>query len=79
VWLAQFDENEWPFTAHSLLQRYNTGNFETTWKARLATKAVFSELWNTEKLSGNFGHSAANAVPVVQILPRWILVACQWQ
>jgi hypothetical protein len=49
-WLAQFDENEWPFTAHSLLQRYNTGNFETTWKARLATKAVFSELWNTEKL-----------------------------
>ncbi|XP_052081609.1 uncharacterized protein LOC127719500 [Mytilus californianus] len=50
VWLSQFKEDEWPFTAHSLLQRYNTGNFETTWKARLATQKVFSELWHTEKL-----------------------------
>lgn len=49
-WLAQFKDGEWPFTAHSLLQRYNTGNLETTWKARLSTKKLFSELWGTEKL-----------------------------
>lgn len=49
-WLSQFEDGEWPFTAHSLLQRYNTGNLETTWKARLSTKKVFSELWGTEKL-----------------------------
>ena len=49
-WLSQFKEDEWLFTAHSHLQLYNSGNFETTWKARLATKRVFAELWQTEKL-----------------------------
>lgn len=49
-WLAQFEGNEWPFPRNFPTHRYNIANFETTWQARLATKDVFSELWNTEKL-----------------------------
>ena len=49
-WLAQFEENEWPFPNNFPIQRYNIANFESSWQARLATKEVFSELWHTEKL-----------------------------
>lgn len=50
AWLDQFKGNKWPFTVHSPINTYNNGNLETTWKARLATKAVFSKLWSTDKL-----------------------------
>jgi hypothetical protein len=50
AWLDQFKGNKWPFTVHSPINTYNNGYLETTWKARLATKAVFSKLWSTDKL-----------------------------
>ncbi|XP_061181143.1 uncharacterized protein LOC133189760 [Saccostrea echinata] len=49
-WLAQFKDGDWPRSKSSLINQYNTGNFETTWKIRLKTKSVFAQLWNTDKL-----------------------------
>lgn len=49
-WLSDFPEGDWPFTSHSLIQRYSIGHHDATWHARLKTKAVFSELWKTDKL-----------------------------
>ncbi|OWF46725.1 uncharacterized protein LOC110455311 [Mizuhopecten yessoensis] len=49
-WLPQFPENEWPFSVHSLIQRYNIGHHDAAWRTRLKAKAVFSKLWKTDKL-----------------------------
>lgn len=50
AWLDQFKGNKLPFTVHSPINTYNNGYLETTGKERLATKAVFSKLWSTDKL-----------------------------
>lgn len=49
-WLAQFKDGEWPYTKHSLIQRYNTGNMTPTWFVRLKSKKVFAQLFRTDKL-----------------------------
>ncbi|XP_033724850.1 uncharacterized protein LOC117314842 isoform X2 [Pecten maximus] len=49
-WLTEFPEGEFPYSAHSLIQRYNIGHHEAAWSTRLKAKAVFSKLWKTDKL-----------------------------
>ncbi|XP_060080521.1 uncharacterized protein LOC132559906 [Ylistrum balloti] len=49
-WLSEFPEDEWPYTAHSLIQKYNIGHHEAAWRTRLKAKEVFSKLWKTDKL-----------------------------
>lgn len=49
-WLKQFKDGEWPRSKMSLINQYNTGNFETTWKIRMKAKRIFAQLWKTDKL-----------------------------
>ncbi|XP_052821374.1 uncharacterized protein LOC128246884 [Mya arenaria] len=63
-WLSQFtDEGEWPFSANSLIQRYNAGHMEPTWFARLKSKRVFAQVWKTEKLLTSFDAIAIGRPP----------------
>ena len=63
AWLSQFKPGEWPFTAHSLIQRYNTGHMHPTWYARLKSKKVFAQIWNTDKLLTSFDAIAIGRPP----------------
>lgn len=49
-WLSQFKDGDWPYSANSLIQRYNVGHMHPTWFVRLKSKKVFAQVWNTEKL-----------------------------
>ena len=62
-WLGQFKDGEWPFTAHSLIQRYNTGHMHPTWYARLKSKKVFAQIWSTDKLLTSFDAVAIGRPP----------------
>ena len=63
AWLSQFKHGEWPFTAHSLIQRYNTGHMHPTWYARMKSKKVFAQIWNTDKLLTSFDAIAIGRPP----------------
>ena len=62
-WLSQFKDGEWPYTSHSLIQRYNSGHMRPTWYARLKAKKVFSQVWNTDKLLTSFDAIAIGRPP----------------
>ena len=49
-WLSQFQDGDWPYSANSLINRYNVGNMHPTWLVRLKSKKVFAQIWKTEKL-----------------------------
>ncbi|XP_041378397.1 uncharacterized protein LOC121390605 [Gigantopelta aegis] len=49
-WLSQFDYDDRPSQMHSIIKSYRIGHFDTTWRARLKTRKVFEEIWQTKKL-----------------------------
>lgn len=62
-WLSQFKDGEWPYTSHSLIQRYNSGHMRPTWYTRLKSKKVFAQVWNTDKLLSSFDAIAIGRPP----------------
>lgn len=62
-WLSQFKDGEWPYTTHSLIQRYNSGHMRPTWYTRLKSKKVFAQVWNTDKLLSSFDAIAIGRPP----------------
>lgn len=50
-WLkTNFEDGEFPYTAHSLVQRYKVGHLEPAWRARLKSRDVFAQIWGTNRL-----------------------------
>lgn len=62
-WLSQFEHGEWPYSSHSLIQRYNSGHMRPTWYARLKSKKVFAQIWKTDKLLTSFDAIAIGRPP----------------
>lgn len=62
-WLSQFKDGEWPYSTHSLIQRYNSGHMYPSWYARLKSKKVFAQVWNTDKLLSSFDAIAIGRPP----------------
>ena len=62
-WLSQFKDGEWPYSAHSLIQKYNTGHMHPTWFVRLKAKKVFAQVWKTDKLFSSFDAIAIGRPP----------------
>ena len=63
-WLSQFhDDDDWPFNTHSIIHGYRIGHFETTWEARLKTRKVFEDVWQTQKLLTSFDGVAISPPP----------------
>ena len=58
-WLATFGEGRFPDNIHSLIHGYGIAHHSAVWKARLKAKAVFAELWDTQKL-----HSSIDGVAI---------------
>ncbi|XP_045210096.2 uncharacterized protein LOC123561653 [Mercenaria mercenaria] len=61
-WLTMFN-GKWPNSNKGIIRGYNTGHLETTWNIRFKVKAVFSQLWKTEKLMTSFDSVAIGRPP----------------
>ncbi|KAL4238062.1 hypothetical protein ACF0H5_002773 [Mactra antiquata] len=53
IWLQHFGDR-FPKTFQSIIKDHNIGHLEVTWRLRLRTKPVFSQLWKTDKLLTSF-------------------------
>ena len=62
AWLANFGDR-FPKSFNSIVNAYNTGHMETTWRLRLRAKPVFEQLWKTEKLLTSFDAIAIGRPP----------------
>ncbi|KAK6175695.1 hypothetical protein SNE40_014096 [Patella caerulea] len=63
LWLKQFKDEDWPFHMNSVIQQYYIGHFKATWTARLKSKDVFKEVWQTNKLLTSFDGVAISPPP----------------
>ncbi|XP_025080234.1 LOW QUALITY PROTEIN: uncharacterized protein LOC112555880 [Pomacea canaliculata] len=50
-WLADnFPSSTFPHVAHSLVQRYQVGHLEPSWRVRLRARDIFAQIWETKRL-----------------------------
>lgn len=61
-WLRQFGDS-FPKSFNSIINQYNTGHMEVTWRLRLQTQPVFAQLWKTDKLLTSFDAIAIGRPP----------------
>lgn len=62
TWLVNFGD-KFPKTFNSILNNYNSGHMDTTWRLRLRAKPVFEQLWKTDKLLTSFDAIAIGRPP----------------
>lgn len=49
-WLADNFPSTFPHVAHSLVQRYQVGHLEPSWRVRLRARDIFAQIWETKRL-----------------------------
>ena len=62
-WLDLFPSDKSPDNIGSVIHKYNISHHESTWKARLAAKKVFSGIWETDKLLTSLDGMAISEPP----------------
>lgn len=63
-WVRQFKDNDRTYGSfESLVQSYRIGHFNASWAVRLKVKAVFAEMWGTEKLLSSVDGVAVSPPP----------------
>lgn len=63
-WVSQYKDHDSTYGSfESLVQSYRIGHFNASWAVRLKVKAVFTEIWGTEKLLSSVDGVAVSPPP----------------